>query len=74
MRGSESEAGEDPTALMPEGATGSLAEMKRPETVAAAPQAPGAGIPFVKSVGYYKDSRGKKPLTGPVPDASCVML
>ena len=34
---------------------GILGETKRPEVTAAAPQAPGVGVPFVKAVRYYAD-------------------
>ena len=34
---------------------GILGETKRPEVTAAAPQAPGVGVPFVKKVRYYAD-------------------
>ena len=45
-----------------------VGKMKKPEHIdaPAAPQMPGMGTPSVTEVGYYKDSRLTKPLTGTV--------
>ena len=51
---------ETPVAMNSEEATGMW------EQVPMAPQAPDAGIPFVKEVGYYHDLQWTKPLTGTV--------
>ena len=51
---------ETPVAMQSEGAAGIQ------ERVPMAPQAPDAGLPFVKEVGYYHDHKWTKPLTDTV--------
>ena len=51
---------ETPVAIESEGAAGMR------DRVPMAPQAPTAGVPFVKEVGYYHDHKWTKPLTGTV--------
>ena len=43
-----------------------MGEMKQPEGIPNAPQAPGADTPFVKEVAYYEDWQLTKPLSGTV--------
>ena len=47
--------------MKPGGVTNTLGAMKTP--IAAAPQAPGVGVPAVTSVGYFKDWQRTKPIT-----------
>ncbi|MDE0010981.1 MAG: carboxypeptidase-like regulatory domain-containing protein [Candidatus Poribacteria bacterium] len=65
IQGCGEEEAEPPIAVKPNSAVSS-GEMKVPETVAAAPKAPGVGQPSVKAVGYYKDWKLTKPLSGTV--------
>lgn len=71
--GSDTEA---PLTLTPEGATGTLAEMKMPtQAVPAAPQMPvPQGTPRVTSVGYYRDWQLTKPLTGNVSAGETIFI
>ena len=53
---------------------GILGETKRPETTAAAPQAPGVGIPFVKEVRYYTDWKLTKEVASVVPPGTTLFV
>ena len=53
---------EDVVTERPEGAAGTFGEIKLPEIIAAAPQAPNVGAPSVKEVGYYSDWKLTKPI------------
>ena len=70
---------EDPLEIMKPTSTanvGPLATMKVPQAVAGAPAAPTlpAGTPFVKSVGYYRDWKRTKPLTGIVKPGATIHI
>ena len=55
--------------------TGTLAAMKAPAEMApGAPTAPGAGVPYVKEVGFYRDWKRTKPLTGTVRKGSTIYI
>lgn len=52
---------EDVVTERPEGAASTFGEIKLPEIIAAAPQAPNVGAPSVKEVGYYSDWKLTQP-------------
>ena len=55
--------------------TGTLAAMKAPiEMAPGTPTAPGAGVPFVKEVGFYRDWKRTKALTGAVNPGSTIHI
>ena len=59
---------ETPITMKSEGVAG------KQDRVPMAPQAPGAGIPFVKEVGYYHDHKWTQPLTDVVPAGETIFI